>query len=220
MLLGIDTSQSRPAMALMRGDRVLAAVPSETWPTPLVALFHEVCRRARITADRVLDGLDAVAVAVGPGRYTSLRSGVSFAKGLAAARELRIVGVPTEAAIAAAARIGRGSVLIPAGRDRLYLTRVGEDAPEFSTVSARALGGWSDSAPVAGEMTDEVRAALARQGATAIPVTSDETAVAVARLARRLLTVGQGPATYRVTPRYLASPGGADAVPTSATARE
>ncbi len=220
MLLGIDTSQSRPAMALVNDDRVLAALPSETWPAPLVGLFHDVCRQAQIAADRVLDGLDAIGVAAGPGRYTSLRSGVSFAKGLAAARELQIVGVPTEAAIAAAARIERGVVLIPAGRDRIYLTRLGDDAPKFSVVSTRALGEWSDSAPIAGDLTNEVREALAQRGATSIPVTSDETAVAVAQLAQRLLTAGQGPATYGVVPRYVASPVGTDAVPVSETAHD
>lgn len=211
MLLGIDTSQSRPAMALVNGDRLLAAAQSDAWPAPLVLLFHELCQRAQIAADRVLGGLGAVAVAAGPGRYTSLRSGVSFAKGLAAARELQIVGVPTEAAIAAAAKIERGSVVIPAGRDRIYLTRVGDGVPEFNVVSTRALHELSIAAPIAGELTDEVRVALARLGAASISAASDETAVAVAQLARRLLNAGQGPATHGVAPRYIASPVGTDA---------
>lgn len=57
---------------------------------------------ARVLADagaRLVDG-DAVAVTIGPGSFTGLRIALSFAKGLAFAAGLRIVGVPTLDAMA------------------------------------------------------------------------------------------------------------------------
>ncbi|MBC8346001.1 MAG: tRNA (adenosine(37)-N6)-threonylcarbamoyltransferase complex dimerization subunit type 1 TsaB [Candidatus Marinimicrobia bacterium] len=45
--------------------------------------------------------LDAIAVSIGPGSFTGLRVGLSFAKGIAYAKELPIVAVPTLQTMAA-----------------------------------------------------------------------------------------------------------------------
>jgi len=66
----------------------------------------------RVLADageRLVPG-DAVAVTIGPGSFTGLRIGLSFAKGLAFASGLRIVGVPTLDALALAAPSWAGTL--------------------------------------------------------------------------------------------------------------
>ena len=63
--------------------------------------------RAGITAA----DLDAVAVSAGPGSYTGLRVGFSLAKGMALARGLPVVAIPTLEAVAYQHRDGRGPPL-------------------------------------------------------------------------------------------------------------
>jgi tRNA threonylcarbamoyladenosine biosynthesis protein TsaB len=86
----------------VRDTQVLAErterTPSSTAAT-LPRLVDEVVAEA---GARPMPG-DAVAVSIGPGSFTGLRIGLSFAKGLAFAGGLRIVGVPTLDALALAA---------------------------------------------------------------------------------------------------------------------
>jgi len=68
-----------------------------------------------------LDDLAAIAVATGPGSFTGLRVGMSIAKGLALARNLPLLGVPTLDIVAAAQ--GRDNrplcAVLQAGRGRI-----------------------------------------------------------------------------------------------------
>jgi tRNA threonylcarbamoyladenosine biosynthesis protein TsaB len=65
---------------------------------------------------------DALAVSIGPGSFTGLRIGLSFAKGLAFACGLRVVGVPTLDAFALAAQpwTGRLCVALDARKQEVY----------------------------------------------------------------------------------------------------
>jgi tRNA threonylcarbamoyladenosine biosynthesis protein TsaB len=94
LLLAIDTATRSMGIALHNGYEILA---EHSWITrgyhtmqlaPEIALM---LRRANVTAT----SLTAVAVAKGPGSYTGLRIGMALAKGLALARNLRMVGIPT-----------------------------------------------------------------------------------------------------------------------------
>lgn len=66
-----------------------------------LTLLIEACLR---TADLSLRHLDGIAVSSGPGSYTSLRVGVSTAKGICYALDKPLIAVPTLQALAAGAR--------------------------------------------------------------------------------------------------------------------
>lgn len=73
-------------------------------------------------AGLAFEDVDVLAVSVGPGSFTGLRLGVATWKGLALARELPLVGVPTLDAMSRRADAWKGPVcpLIDARMDEVY----------------------------------------------------------------------------------------------------
>lgn len=120
MLLALDTATRLISLALYDGHRVIAET---TWQAPgyhTVELAPQVAlllRRAGLEPSR----LQGVAVAIGPGSYTVLRIGLGFAKGLALAQALPLVGVPTLEGLMRAQppHPGPALALLEAGRGRL-----------------------------------------------------------------------------------------------------
>ncbi|MFC7377785.1 tRNA (adenosine(37)-N6)-threonylcarbamoyltransferase complex dimerization subunit type 1 TsaB [Brevundimonas sp. GCM10030266] len=66
------------------------------------------------------DALDRIAVTVGPGSFTGLRVGLSFAQGLGAALGLPVIGVSTLDALAASVEATSVAALIDARRGQVY----------------------------------------------------------------------------------------------------
>ncbi len=127
-VLAIDTSADRAGIALFDGEALHeCAWPAERRQTTEVPLrIAELLDRAGLAPS----DLGGVAVAIGPGTFTGLRVGLSFAKGLAMAEALPIVGVPTLQATALPwTRAGRSVIaVLPAGRGRLVWQRFGDAA--------------------------------------------------------------------------------------------
>ena len=120
MLLAIDTATRLISLALHDGQSVAA---ESTWQTdqyhtaelaPQAALL---LRRAGVEPAQ----LQAIAVAIGPGSYTGLRIGLGFAKGLALAQGVPLLGVPTLDGLMRAQpqRAERALALLQAGRGRV-----------------------------------------------------------------------------------------------------
>jgi tRNA threonylcarbamoyladenosine biosynthesis protein TsaB len=100
MLLAIDTSTAQIGLALYDG----ATVPGEIfWQSrahhteQLAPALAGLLERVGVT----MDSIKALGVATGPGSFTSLRVGLAFVKGLALARHIPLVGVPTLDIVAA-----------------------------------------------------------------------------------------------------------------------
>ncbi len=94
MILAIDTSTARLGIAVFNGVEVLGET---CWTSPN---RHTVSLAPAVTVllnDLEIDikKLKAIAVALGPGSFTSLRVGLSFAKGYALGKGIPVIGVPT-----------------------------------------------------------------------------------------------------------------------------
>ncbi len=90
--LAIDTSGSFCSVALQRADGVVFRAESEgngDHFERLPPLVESLCNQAQV---RLLD-LAQVLIGVGPGSFTGLRIGMSFAKGVACAGQVPVVGV-------------------------------------------------------------------------------------------------------------------------------
>jgi tRNA threonylcarbamoyladenosine biosynthesis protein TsaB len=96
-LLALDGSLARASVALWVDGSVVAqrAVAGERMqPTALPPMAEDVLRGA--------GALDAVAVVVGPGGFTGLRTAIALAEGVALGHGVTVIGVTTGEALAAA----------------------------------------------------------------------------------------------------------------------
>ena len=101
-ILSLDTAMAACSVAIIDTDE----------PQPLAAAFSAMERGhaealAPMTADVLkaagltLSAIDRIAVTIGPGTFTGVRIGLSFAKGLGLARALPVIGIDSLSAIAA-----------------------------------------------------------------------------------------------------------------------
>lgn len=137
MLLAVDTSTAQVGLALYDGSQVISEYAwrsSQRHTVELAPAVSEVLRRCGLTMDHV----QALGVALGPGSFTSLRVGLSLVKGLALARRLPLIGIPTLDILAAAQPLARVPLVaaIQAGRGRLAVGRY-----------KRSQSGWQAKGP-------------------------------------------------------------------------
>ncbi|NLT06111.1 MAG: tRNA (adenosine(37)-N6)-threonylcarbamoyltransferase complex dimerization subunit type 1 TsaB [Solirubrobacterales bacterium] len=107
-VLGLDTSTAASAACVLRADGAafeeLPAVARLGERPAHAAELLPAAVRCLDAAGLDWDGLDAIAVGVGPGAFTGLRIGVATARALATATGLPLHPVPSLAALAAGAR--------------------------------------------------------------------------------------------------------------------
>lgn len=153
LVLALDTSTQIASVALYNGISVCAEM---TWRSPrrhtmelapqVVAMLNRLEMEAA--------ALTGLAVALGPGSFTGLRIGLALAKGLALARAIPMVGVPTLDVAAYPVRQRRATLYatLQAGRGRICVApyrwrrgrwrRAGEmDITTWTKLAARAEGG-------------------------------------------------------------------------------
>jgi tRNA threonylcarbamoyladenosine biosynthesis protein TsaB len=94
MILSIDTCLGASSVAVIDGERVLAA-RSEPMTRGHQERIGIIAREAAAEAGVAFTHLDRIGVTVGPGSFTGLRVGLAFAKGLATALSIPCVGVTT-----------------------------------------------------------------------------------------------------------------------------
>lgn len=120
MLLAVDTSTAQVGLAVYDGAQVIGEYAwrsSQRHTVELAPAVANLLSRSGLT----MENIQALGVALGPGSFTSLRVGLSLVKGLALARHLPLVGIPTLDILAANQPASKLPLLaaIQAGRGRL-----------------------------------------------------------------------------------------------------
>ena len=102
MILAVDTCLAACSVAILDGDRVLGS-RSEPMTRGHQERIAVLAREVAAEAGIKFADLTRIAVTVGPGSFTGLRVGLSFAKGLALALSIPCVGINSLEALAASA---------------------------------------------------------------------------------------------------------------------
>jgi tRNA threonylcarbamoyladenosine biosynthesis protein TsaB len=150
LVLAVDTSTQTASVALYDGVSVRAEV---TWESPRRHTI-ELAPRVAALLESDVSVLGGLAVALGPGSFTGLRIGLALVKGLALARGLPLVGIPTldVAVYPVSQRRGMLYATLQAGRGRICVApyrwrrggwrRVGEmEISTWATLAAEAEAG-------------------------------------------------------------------------------
>ena len=165
MFLAVDTSTAQVGLAIYDGSQVISEYAwrsSQRHTVELAPAIFELLKRCKLT----MDDIRSIGVALGPGSFTSLRVGLSLAKGLALSRHLPLIGIPTLDILAAAQPASRLALLvaIQAGRGRLAVgwyknTKNGwQSKGPARVVTVEALTDEVKSpAIVCGELTSDAR---------------------------------------------------------------
>lgn len=100
MVLGIESSGTNSGIALLRGDELLLEMsrPTNAAHNEALPLLIEAALRESGLSPA---GLNGIGITIGPGMFTSLRVGLSLAKGLALVHGIPLAGVGTLPALAA-----------------------------------------------------------------------------------------------------------------------
>lgn len=192
MILVIDTSSAKSALALIKSGMVVTETLAESGRA-----FDTGSAVSQLLGGRARE-LSSVAIALGPGSFTGVRSGVSFGLGLARGLELPLLGLGTLELVAARAP-QPVTALSEAGRGRVYYL-----APDGRTGLGEAI-----ELPTEWPLTGWTRPATA-QGLLAAghTILDEDRLLSFGKAAATLLEGAQRVAYDRVRPVYMSPFGG------------
>ena len=221
MLLAVDTATRLASIALFDGQRLLSEATWHSAQQHTVELMPNVVRMLA-QAGLAPQDLTAVGVALGPGSFTGLRVALSMAKGLAAAHDVSLLGVPTLDVVAYPHRWQPLPVcaLVQAGRGRVCWAMYGWDGETWqpcgdyrlSTVQqlVAAVATSARHTLFAGEMlpetTSSLQVGLCERAKLASPAATLRRAGYLAELAWARHQRGEQDDVASLSPIYLHQP--------------
>ena len=137
-ILALEFSSSQRSVAIARGESIFSeAVETIERGTAAFAMIERALAQAKIKREEI----EAIAVGLGPGSYTGVRSAIAVAQGWQLARGTNATSVSSVDAIAAQAHVekifGRVNVAVDAQRREFYFA-------EYEITEAS----WKELAPL------------------------------------------------------------------------
>ncbi|MCX6053508.1 MAG: tRNA (adenosine(37)-N6)-threonylcarbamoyltransferase complex dimerization subunit type 1 TsaB [Chloroflexi bacterium] len=214
MLLAIDTSTQTIGIALyddpiVVGENIWRCGNHHT--VELTPAVQQIMKRCGVLPQ----DLSLLVVALGPGTFTGLRIGLAFAKGLALALHLPIIGIPTFDYLAAAQPLSDYpmAVILPAGRTRLavgwfsVVDSVWQSTSASSVMTPEELSDQIQGPTLlCGELSAEDRQTLGRKWKNAMlvsPAQSVRHPAMLAELGWKRAQAGQRDDPALLSPIYL-----------------
>ncbi len=221
-VLGFDTGSSIASVALVADGRFLGvtARPVTSHGAALPGAVNQLLEGAKLRPQ----DLAAVAIGIGPGSFTGLRIGLSYAKGLVFASGAKIVGVPSLDALAIgaldspAARPGlRVCALVDARKGEVYaaLYEIVADGLEKVTQDVvmplvRVISHLGHGAILAGDYSANDAAALLKDKGHNVTVLEHSALESrgrnIAALGGARIASGQDDSADTLEPLYVRSP--------------
>jgi len=130
ILLGIESSSRKLSVGLMK-DKIFSELSSEKindTANSLPILSKQIINKALLS----FEDLDAICISAGPGSFTGLRIGMSYAKGIALALNIPIVPISTFDSLAHDNTFKKLSVLIYSHGNTFYICEYNLDNGKLS----------------------------------------------------------------------------------------
>ena len=170
MLLALDTSTSQTGLCLYDGAKIIAEslwVSRAHHTQELAPALKDILRKSATS----INDVQAIGVALGPGSFTSLRVGLSFAKGLLLAKQIPLAGIGSLDITASSQPLSELPLiaLLQAGRNKLAAQTfhagadgwISNEAARVTNVTALA-NEITSPCLVCGELNAEERNTLAQ----------------------------------------------------------
>ena len=93
-LLAIETSSDICGVAVVKGNKILGGI-DEYLPRKHSENLPELTKKVLKDARLKFDELDGIALSIGPGSFTGLRIGLGFSKGIAYAKSIPLIPIPS-----------------------------------------------------------------------------------------------------------------------------
>jgi tRNA threonylcarbamoyladenosine biosynthesis protein TsaB len=120
-ILALEFSSSQRSVAVLDAGRVSEVVETGAGANAPLVMIEEALRQAALEREQI----DCIAVGLGPGSYTGIRSAIALSQGWQLARGVKLLGISSAECIAAQAQTdgvtGQVSVIIDAQREEFYL---------------------------------------------------------------------------------------------------